>query len=82
MKDTIRPQPELKTGTYRHYSGKLYKVSGLACHSETLEWYVLYEPLYEHTGMPDTWIRPYDMFTEQVEVAGKPVPRFEYIDNS
>lgn len=73
-------QPELKKGTYRHYKGNLYEVVGLVCHSETLEWLVLYKPLYIHTDMPDEWVRPYEMFTEQIEIEGKLVPRFEYID--
>lgn len=72
--------PPLKTGVYRHYSGKEYEVITVACHSETLDWYVVYRPLYQHDGMPDTWIRPYQMFLETVEIEDKQVPRFQKVD--
>lgn len=78
--DQFTSEPELVKGTYRHYKGNLYEVLDLVCHSETLEWYVLYKPLYEHAGMPDLWVRPYEMFIETVEVGGQRVPRFEYVD--
>lgn len=81
MKDEITPKPELTLGTYRHYKGNLYQVIELACHSETLEWYVVYQPLYEHKSMPDTWVRPYEMFISEVETGGMKVPRFTLIDN-
>ena len=52
---------------------------GVARHSETLEPLVLYRPLYNQTGL---WVRPYDMFFEQVEVDGQPQPRFTLIAES
>lgn len=81
MKDIITPRPSMELGTYRHYKGNLYKVIDLACHSETLQWHVVYKPLYEHDGMPDLWLRPYDMFMETIEFEGKTMPRFTRIDN-
>lgn len=46
---------------------------GVARHSETLEPLVLYRPLHNQTGL---WVRPYDMFFEQVEADGQLQPRF------
>jgi hypothetical protein len=65
------PQPRL--GRYRHYKGGEYEVVGVARHSETLEPLVLYRPLYNQSGL---WVRPYDMFFEQVEHEGRLQPRF------
>jgi hypothetical protein len=76
----ITARPPIELGTYRHYKGNLYRVVDLVCHSETLEWMVLYAPLYEHDGMPDRWVRPYAMFVEEIEFKGKKMPRFEHID--
>ncbi|NCZ63784.1 MAG: DUF1653 domain-containing protein, partial [Cellvibrionales bacterium] len=41
---------------------------------------VVYQPQY---GDREWWVRPLAMFTEQVEVDGSSMPRFEFIgDNS
>jgi hypothetical protein len=66
----------MKPGIYRHYKGNEYEVIGVAKHSETLEDYVVYRALYGEGGL---WIRPLQMFEEQVAVDGKMVPRFELI---
>lgn len=63
-------------GVYEHFKGKHYTVLYVAKHSETLESYVVYRQLY---GNGEVWIRPLDMFLEDVEVDGKIVPRFKYI---
>ena len=66
----------IKLGLYIHSkSGKRYQVIGFARHSETLEELVAYQALYGSYGL---WVRPAKMFTEQVTVKGKEVPRFEY----
>lgn len=67
---------EIKKGRYRHYKGNDYEVIDVAKHSETQEELVLYRPLYGKKGL---WVRPLTMFTEQVEVEGEKVSRFEYI---
>ena len=69
---------EVRSGKYRHYKGKEYRVIGLAKHSETLEELVIYEALYDN---PESklWIRPKKMFLEEVEVNGQKMPRFEYL---
>lgn len=62
-------------GFYRHYKGNLYKVIGVAKHSETLEEMVVYEPQYEGSGL---WVRPKAMFMENVVIDGKVMPRFAF----
>ena len=70
----------LKLGKYQHYKGRLYKVIGIAKHSETLEEFVVYRALYNSPefGKKALWIRPRKMFLENVRVNGKKVPRFKY----
>lgn len=65
-------------GVYRHNkTGKMYRVIGVALHTETNEYLVVYEPLYQ-SDYP-LFVRPYTMFTENVVTDGVSVPRFEYI---
>lgn len=66
----------LPTGRYRHFKGKHYTVIGVARHSETQEELVVYRQDYGDHGV---WVRPREAFVEAVEVAGRQVPRFEYI---
>ncbi len=71
---------ELKLGKYKHYKDKIYEVIGIVHHSETLEEMVLYKALYESTfGKDALWVRPKEMFLENVEINGEEVSRFEYI---
>lgn len=65
-------------GLYQHYKGKNYIVRDVARHSETLEWLVVYECLYENP-QARLWVRPLAMFLESVTVEGKQVPRFKYV---
>jgi hypothetical protein len=77
--ERTRLQEEMNTvipGIYRHYKGKLYYVIGVARHSETEEELVTYRTLY---GDYDLWVRPKQMFLEQIEVNGELVPRFARI---
>lgn len=69
----------LKKGKYRHYKGNNYEVIDVARHSETMEELVLYRTLYGEMGL---WVRPLKMFTEEIEIEGKMVPRFEYVGGS
>ena len=66
-------------GLYRHYKGKYYSVLGFAKDSETMHTMVLYVPLYGEGGY---WVRPLSMFTEQVDVDGKIMPRFKFMGSS
>jgi hypothetical protein len=79
--------PELQKGKYRHYKGRLYEVLDVARHSETLEEMVVYRTLYSASeleadttknGEQTLWVRPLRMFTENVVVDGKLIPRFAF----
>jgi hypothetical protein len=72
---------ELKIGKYQHYKGNFYEVLGMATHSETLEKLVAYRALYEISdyGFGSIWVRPHEMFRENVVIDGKEIPRFKYI---
>lgn len=74
--------PEIKPGKYQHYKGKMYEVIGVARHSESLDEFVVYRALYdsEEFGKNALWIRPKQMFMENIMVNGKQVPRFRKID--
>lgn len=71
-------------GKYLHAkSGKPYEVLGIARHSETLEEFIVYRPLYDNAlqdVISDFWVRPRGMFFEAVEVDGQMVPRFARVE--
>nr|WP_314900015.1 DUF1653 domain-containing protein [uncultured Deefgea sp.] len=69
----MTPRPPLALGEYQHYKGSRYQVIDLARHSETTEWMVVYRPLY---GEGDLWVRPYEMFIENVVIDGVEQARF------
>ena len=60
-------------GLYRHFKGGLYRVEGVARHSETLEEMVVYRALYGEGGL---WVRPAAMWNETVTHEGVLQPRF------
>lgn len=70
---------EIRPGRYRHFKGNEYTVLGVALHSETKEELVVYRPEY---GEKALWARPKQMFLETVEVDGRIVSRFAYIEAS
>ncbi len=70
----------MKIGKYQHFKNrKFYRVPSVAKHSETLEELVVYEALYDNKTSK-MWVRPLKMFLEEVELEGKKVPRFSYIE--
>lgn len=72
---------QIKTGTYRHFKGNEYRVTGTVKHSETEDVLVLYHPLYGSAeNQAQLWVRPLDMFTGMKEVDGELIKRFEWID--
>lgn len=70
---------QIKLGLYRHYKGNQYEVTGVALHSESMEPLVVYKQLYQ-SDLPigSVWVRPLQMFIENVTIDGKSVPRFKY----
>ena len=68
----------MKLGKYKHYKGNDYEVIGVAKHSETQEELVVYKALY---GEGSLWVRPKQMFLENVNIDGKEIPRFQFIEN-
>ncbi|HIP51793.1 MAG TPA: DUF1653 domain-containing protein [Campylobacterales bacterium] len=75
----MKKDKTLQTGIYKHYKGNLYEVLETARHSETEEWMVIYRTLYDDAS---TWVRPYEMFVETIEIEGKILKRFEYMGKS
>ncbi len=68
---------QIQKGKYQHSkSGREYEVIDTARHSETLEELVVYRALYDDKIL---WVRPFDMFFEEVEVGGQKVSRFRYV---
>ena len=51
-------------GIYKHFKGDYYLLVDVAKHSETGEDYVVYRKLYEDCAL---WVRPLDMFLEEVD---------------
>lgn len=70
------PLEPVRPGRYRHFKGGEYEVLGVARHSETQDWYVVYRSLSGDVGL---WVRPLAMFAETVTHDGREVPRFEYL---
>ena len=60
-------------GRYKHYKGPEYQVLGMARHSETEEWLVVYQDLYAERGI---WVRPLTLWQEPATVNGEDVQRF------
>lgn len=67
---------DIKLGKYRHFKGNEYEVIAIARHSETCEEMVVYKALYGDGGM---WVRPVNMWNEEVERDGIVYKRFTYI---
>ncbi len=67
---------DIKPGVYRHFKGNLYRVIGIASHSEDLSPMVVYQALYGEGGL---WVRPAAMWEERVEKENYSGPRFTYV---
>lgn len=63
-------------GRYKHFKGGDYVVLGVARDTETFELMAVYMQLHDQ---PRTWVRPLNMFLEDVDDHGNRKPRFEYI---
>lgn len=71
-------KPTIKLGKYKHFKGGTYPVLGMGQHTETGEWFVVYQ------GRNEIRLRSYDNFVQHVE---KPEynysgPRFTYLYTS
>lgn len=63
-------------GIYKHYKGVEYVVTGVAIHTETNEWMVIY---YQIRWPEKLFVRPLAMFCGEVVVDGEPVRRFVHM---
>jgi len=77
-KEELPDLPQLDKGEYAHYKGDHYEVLGVAYHTETLEPMVVYRPLYDTKA--ELFVRPFQMFTENIVVDGEEKPRFARVD--
>lgn len=76
LNDKASVYMEIQKGIYRHYKGNEYEVIAVAKHSETGEQMVVYRALYGEYGV---WVRPYEMFVEELELDGIKVARFTFL---
>ena len=66
----------MQKGIYQHYKGGVYRVLGVARHSETKEELVVYSDVNK---VDKIWVRSLEMFNEYVELNGVKTPRFKLI---
>ena len=66
---------------YKHFKGNYYYVLDIAKDSETGKDMVIYQALYMQDGKFKKYVRPLDMFMENVERENYSGPRFEHIDS-
>lgn len=59
-----------------HFKGGLYKMLGIAYHSETLEEMIIYQALY---GEQKIWVRPKKLFFEKISFNGIQINRFKEV---
>lgn len=69
---------KIKPGIYRHYKGGEYEFVALAIQSEDKSDLVIYRSLKDGK----IWARPYDIWSQKVEVEGKKQERFLWLRDS
>lgn len=67
----------IRPGRYRHFKGREYEVIGIARHSEDESPLVVYRKLYDDLSL---WVRPADMWNEEVVRDGRTFIRFMRMD--
>lgn len=67
----------IRPGRYRHFKGREYEVIGIARHSEDESPLVVYRKLYDDLSL---WVRPADMWNEEVVRDGRTYTRFVWMD--
>lgn len=60
-------------GKYKHFKGNEYIVTNIASHTETGEQMVIY---YDCNNPSKIWVRPLDMFVQEVDRPEYKGPRF------
>lgn len=60
---------------YRHFKGGIYRVTGIATHTETEEKMVIYQKQSDDFSL---WVRPYDNFIGKVDKTKYPTSEQEY----
>jgi hypothetical protein len=65
---------------YQHYKGDNYKVFAIGQHTETEEKHVLYHKADKNLSEAQIWVRPINMFFEEVEYNGAVVKRFTLVE--
>lgn len=69
---------KLKIGSiWKHYKGDFYKVNSIVIYEPTGENCVHYSKLYRNKNKPNNFVRPINIWFENVNVNGKNVPRFK-----
>lgn len=86
------PKRVPEAGFYYHYkhdpnglvNNYSYEIMAVGTHTETHDKLVVYRSLYktETQGGENYWLRPLEMFMENVEKDGKVFPRFQKITDS
>ncbi|MFA6422150.1 MAG: DUF1653 domain-containing protein [Candidatus Buchananbacteria bacterium] len=66
----------LKLGVYEHFKGMKVEVIGVGFDSENLKEMVVYRELSDN----NLWVRPIEMFLENIEKDGEIKPRFKYLN--
>ncbi len=80
LKETLSSKTPIGA-IFRHYSGREYKILHIGHHSEDHCLCVVYQALYHcgDFGKYPIWIRPLELFLENVEKDGKEVSRFTLV---
>ncbi len=82
MQSEIKPLSSkaqgLKLGVYRHFKGDLYRVLGVGRLSEDPDQEFV---VYQSVKLGTIWLRPLDMFCEDVDRDGYKGPRFKFIES-
>ena len=66
----------LKCGVYKHFKGDLYRVLGVGRLSEDRDQELV---VYQSMQYGYIWLRPLDMFCEDVDRDGYKCPRFKFM---
>ncbi len=77
-RDELPPLPYIEPGKHRHFKGGEYELLFVARDSETEKPVVVYKALY---GKGECWVRPAEMWDEEVTRDGVTVKRFTRVND-